>query len=274
MNELATTESLAIEKPPLLSPLDALLSDPARLAACPIETVERLYAVSRDDRKEWARQAFHAAMAHVQGELEPVARDADNRQTKSKYARLESISKAITPVYTARGFALSFGTSDCPTEGLVRVTCEATHSAGHSVPYRLDLPMDDSGIQGAVNKTPMHALASTLTYGRRYLTLMVFNLTMAGEDDDGNSGGGPMERVLHHQAAVREHFVSVACIKECLAVDELGQAAAAWFELDDDAKRMLWLAPTKGGIFTTAEHETIKSTAFREAHFGTATEET
>ena len=48
----------------------------------------------------------------------------------------------------------------------------------------------------------------------------------------------------------------------------LADGASAWFELSDDEKKALWIAPTKGGAFTTKEREVIKSSEFRKAHFG------
>jgi hypothetical protein len=36
-------------------------------------------------------------------------------------------------------------------------------------------------------------------------------------------------------------------------------------ELEDDTKEALWLAPTKGGIFTTAERAFLKSDEFYNA---------
>lgn len=56
----------------------------------------------------------------------------------------------------------------------------------------------------------------------------------------------------------------------------LSAAAEAWFELSEDEKRGLWVAPTKmtaaglDPIFTTAEKEFLKSGDFRRAHYGDA----
>ena len=76
-----------------------------------------------------------------------------------------------------------------------------------------------------------------------------------------------------YTSAVVALAASVECIKFGLTVgpgsDEYEAAAAAWFELDDDEKRSLWKAPSKGGVFTTHERDAIKSTEFRVAHFGT-----
>jgi hypothetical protein len=62
-------------------------------------------------------------------------------------------------------------------------------------------------------------------------------------------------------------------IKKSLAENDLATAASAWFEkLDDDDKKAIWIAPSKApddAPFTTQERETIKSTEFRQAYYGT-----
>ena len=51
-------------------------------------------------------------------------------------------------------------------------------------------------------------------------------------------------------------------------MEMLADAAEAWFKLTDDEKKSLWVAPSKGGPFTTKEREVIKSSEFRKSYFG------
>jgi len=134
--------------------------------------------------QEQAEKEYNEALASAQLEMEPVARDARNNQTNSNYARLEAIAKAITPIRSKHGFALSFGEADCPKDNHFRITCEITHSGGFTKHRYVDLPSDIAGIKGNANKTGIHAFGSSMTYGRRYLTLLIFDI--ATEDDDGN----------------------------------------------------------------------------------------
>lgn len=71
-----------------------------------------------------------------------------------------------------------------------------------------------------------------------------------------------------YDAACNEVMDSIEAIKQGIADNELSTAAEAWFELDNDTKQALWKAPSKGGVFTTEERSIIKSTEFRQAHFG------
>lgn len=132
-----------------------------------------------------AEAEFNSAMAKVQAELPTVLADSVNQQTSSTYAKHEIIAKTIKPVYTRHGFSTSFSQADTPRADHIRIVGTLRHSAGHSVEYFADLPIDDRGIKGNVNKTPLHATGSTFTYGRRYVTCLMFDVA-TGDDTDGN----------------------------------------------------------------------------------------
>ena len=65
-----------------------------------------------------------------------------------------------------------------------------------------------------------------------------------------------------------ENKDSIIAIKAGIASEDLASASEAWFELSNETKTALWKAPSKGGCFTGAERETIKSSEFRLAHIG------
>ena len=65
-----------------------------------------------------------------------------------------------------------------------------------------------------------------------------------------------------------ENKDSIIAIKAGIASEDLASASEAWFELSNEIKTALWKAPSKGGCFTGAERETIKSSEFRLAHIG------
>jgi len=73
------------------------------------------------------------------------------------------------------------------------------------------------------------------------------------------------EELLNYNAAVREHIASISAIKEALANSDLETAAEEWGQLNEEEQRSIWKAPSKGGMFTTQELATIKTSDFREA---------
>lgn len=176
----------------------SLMTAVARAAADPsvdVEKMERLFAMHERMSAKQAEMSYAEAMRAAQAAMPGIYRGKENKQTKSWYADLEAITKAIVPVYTQHGFALSFGQAECPLPDAIRVTCEVSHSGGHSKTFWYDSPIDDAGIAGSKNKTPTHARASANSYGRRYLTVMIFNLTLTGEDDDGNAASAYTETI-------------------------------------------------------------------------------
>lgn len=77
-------------------------------------------------------------------------------------------------------------------------------------------------------------------------------------------------RQQQHDEALEANQASVDAIKSGIEEGDLSSAAESWFELGNDVKQALWLAPTKGGCFTTREREIIKSREFRESYYGPA----
>lgn len=231
-----------------------------------IDKMERLLNMQERIFDKNAEIAFNEALSKVQRETPKIKRESENKQTRSTYAKLESINKVLVPIYTEHGFALSFGTADAPSEGWQRITCKASHVAGHSKDYFVDLPLDNEGMQGNVNKTKMHGAGSTISYARRYLTVLIFNISITDEDNDGNvSATGLLDRMFLHNNVLRDNLASVLCIKEGIISGDLGGAKEAWNELEESEQMALWLATTKGGIFTTEERKTIKSQEWIEA---------
>lgn len=164
-----------------------LMATIARAAADPnvdVEKFERLTALAERGEARAAEREFNVAMNEVQEEIRPIAADASNPHTKSRYASYLALDKALRPIYTKHGFSLSFDT-ESPAPDMVRVLCYVSHRAGHSRTYKVDMPSDGKGAKGADMMSKTHATGAAMTYGQRYLLKMIFNIAV-GEDDDGN----------------------------------------------------------------------------------------
>ena len=71
--------------------------------------------------------------------------------------------------------------------------------------------------------------------------------------------------IMAHNEALQRNYASVYFIKEHLELKAWEAVAEAWGEITNDDKKALWVAPSKGGIFTTAERSDLKSNEFNEA---------
>ena len=149
------------------------------------DKLEKLVDIQMRIMDRNAEAEFNAAMSRVQEKLPTIVKRAQNTHTNSTYAKHEAIAEGIKPIYTAEGFSTSFSQGKAQTKGYMGIDGILSHRAGHSRPYWLELPPDDKGAKGNVNKTALHAAGSTFTYGRRYLTCLMFDVA-TGDDTDGN----------------------------------------------------------------------------------------
>lgn len=80
--------------------------------------------------------------------------------------------------------------------------------------------------------------------------------TLAGATDAERAA----QRKLECEAAAGRNVRSVAYILAELDKEDpdLFGVAEAWAEISEADQMLIWLAPTKGGIFTTAQRRTIK----------------
>ena len=80
------------------------------------------------------------------------------------------------------------------------------------------------------------------------------------------------ERMVRHTAAVLDNYSSIMLIKSAIdfGVPDifLSGGAEAWYELDQQTRLDLWVAPTKGGVFTTYERKVIESEEWYDSYHG------
>ena len=166
-----------------------LLSVISRAAAdqgTDVEKMERLMLMYERVEAKRAESSFNDAMSDAQSRMRTIGADANNPQTRSKYASYGKLDKALRPIYTDNGFSLSFDTGNDAPEGCVRVLCYVSHKAGHSRTYHVDMPADGKGAKGGDVMTKTHAVGAGMSYGMRYLLKMIFNVAVGEEDVDGN----------------------------------------------------------------------------------------
>ena len=127
------------------------------------------------------------AKAAADLELRNVGRSSANPFFSSTYADLDSITKAVRPVYAKH--ELSFSQAPWWIDGIDVLLTTLMHSSGQWMRSvkKIDPVPDKSG-----NITPQ-AQGSALPYARRYALSGMANLAQTDdpEDDDGNSASNP-----------------------------------------------------------------------------------
>lgn len=176
--------------PPLpVSEAAAVLQIIDRAARDPLVDIDKMKQLMEMRNRMKAEQAeleFDAAMSDAQEAMQPVRADANNPSTKSKYASFAALDSAIRPIYTKHGFAVTFDTADSPLDGHIRVVAKVSRG-GHRERPHIDMPADGKGAKGGDVMTKTHAVGSAVSYGKRYLLGMTFNIAV--KDDDGNAAG-------------------------------------------------------------------------------------
>lgn len=190
MNQVARKEPDAVLAPQTeAAAFVSMIERAARDPQIDMDKLERLLAMKERQEARIAEQAFASAMSAAQAEMRPVAADANNPQTRSRYASYMALDRAMRPIYTKHGFALSFNTDVGPSPDILIVGCSVMHSAGYTRHYSVPMPADGKGAKGGDVMTKTHATGAAMTYGQRYLLKMIFNIAV-GEDTDGNDTSG------------------------------------------------------------------------------------
>jgi len=194
----------------------ALMSVIERIASNPdadLSKLEKMLDMQERIMNRNAEMAFNAAMAQMQGELPQITERGEikhGNKVISTFAKFEDINEEIKPILQRHGFAVSFKTDT--GNGNVRVTCFLTHSEGHRESTDIVLPSDTGGAKNAVQ-----AVASSVSYGRRYTMAALLNIS-TGDDDDGVSAVqapklsdeqiANLDALIEETGADRQRFIS------------------------------------------------------------------
>jgi len=199
------TELAPVQPDPMMTMMQAF----ERIATNPGVTPEKVHLFLDAQERVLNRQAhveFNAAMVNAHSRMQIVLK---NRQgERSRYADLEAILAMCRPIYTDEGFAVTFAegfsTDKHPLkDGCIRMVADIMHQSGHTKTVTADVPLDDRGPQGQVNKTGTQATGSSFSYGRRFLNCMIWNIG-TGDDNNGtrpDSAPDPLSKARKAQQA-------------------------------------------------------------------------
>jgi hypothetical protein len=212
----------------LIQLLDRVSRDPA----VDVAKLREFWALRKEIAAEAAETAFNDAMNAAQAEMTPIATDAVNPQTRSKYATYGKLDGKLRPIYTRHGFSISFNEGKSEQTQHVLVLGYVSHRAGHTRIYQADMPADGKGAKGGDVMTATHAVGAAKSYGKRYILKDVFNIAIGEEDTDGND---PYPRVTENQAAdlkalITEHGGNLGKLLKYFKVSQLGEIHANNYE--------------------------------------------
>jgi len=185
------TESMPVSQPAESTTILQVIQRAATDPQCDIEKLERLLAMKERMDSKNAQTEFNAALASMQCDIPSIAERGEGHNRKT-YATLEDINDVIKPIMQGYGFAMSFKVEH--TQAGINVTGILMHRAGHREETTMLLPSDTSGGKNAVQ-----AVASSVSYGKRYVMCAMLNISTRGEDDDGYAAA-PTATITEQQA--------------------------------------------------------------------------
>lgn len=121
-----------------------------------------------------------------------------------------------------------------------------------------------------INRTSAMENAETSAIGRALAACGLAGTEYASADEVANAISQQNEQealqpLLSMAEVLRENFASVAFIKESLSCGDYDAAAEAEAEMERDDLVALWVAPSKGGVWTTEERAKLKSNEMNAA---------
>jgi hypothetical protein len=149
--------------------------------------------------------AFEAAFGGLQAELPVIEERGKVPQSVGRdpygYALWEDINEGIKPILGRHAFSLRFRVRQDAKS--VTVTAALVHCAGHREETELTLPVDATN-----GKNAAQAIGSSVSYGIRYTSSLLLNLTTRGEDDDAIAAATPPKVDAEQLQSLRDQLAA------------------------------------------------------------------
>lgn len=153
-----------------------------------IDVLERLMALKEREDAAQAKRAFDQALADFKASPPTIDknREVSFGNTNYKHATLDHVAKILLDSLSKHGLVYTWEQKqDGPS---ITVTCILSHIHGHRITNSLTASADTSGSKNAIQ-----AIASAVTYLRRYTLLGVLGMAEAGQDDDAATAAPRMD---------------------------------------------------------------------------------
>lgn len=190
-------------------------------------------------------EAFNAALKRIQTKLQKIQKRGYNKETRSWFARSGDVDDAIQSLLDEESMTLSFRPEVSGQPDNVLIVGSLSLGAFTKM-YPLDMPADGKGAKGGGVMSRTHATGAAITYGKRYLKNMIFDLRFEETDDDGNGAGGiTNDQAIEWIEAIRQTETPEATM-------------GTWKKAIDAAKSQTNIDYRAMTVFTEARDEKLK----------------
>lgn len=261
----------------------AMVTTPAQLLAVAVnqnadlQKLEKLMELQERWEANEARKAYNVAVAEFKKNPPEIIKDKKNKQYDSTYASLANLVNNGSAALAPYGLTVEWKVeqSGQGQQQQIKVTCILKHALGHSEQVSISNGPDESGA-----KNKLQQIKSTITYlkGETFQCVTGITASDCPGDNDGNGAGRTQQgnnRPAHeavdnaaqrreaahkakHDEVAAKYSESIDYIKDRIKADDAAAAASEWRQFTQAEMEALWLATSKGGIFTTREREYLK----------------
>lgn len=153
-----------------------------------VEVMEKLLAMRKQLKDEFALQQFNLAMSRFQAECPVIKKTSNIKNSKAKgggvrswYAPLDKIDAQTKKLRSDCGFSHMITTEQNETS--FTAICEVQHIDGYSKKTSFSVPIEKEAYM-----TDQQKIGSAQTFAKRYAFCNAFGIMTADKDDDGQSG--------------------------------------------------------------------------------------
>lgn len=149
----------------------------------PVEALEKLLAMRRELKLEYAQEQFNIAMASFQAECPIIKKTrtvSPGGKVAYRYAPIEAIVSQVKHLLLKYNFSYSVETLTHTAEGTVTAICTARHIAGHSQSSSFNVPLATR----TALMTDTQVVAASLTFAKRYAFCNAFGILTGDDDND------------------------------------------------------------------------------------------
>jgi ERF superfamily len=172
--------------------MDDFIAMALRDPSIDVTKLDALLRMKRQAIADLAEAEFYEALHAAQAEIPQVERlgtvSLGEKKGSYAFARWEDMDRVLRPIMDRHGFTLDFDMEQRPGDGGgAKVIAALTHTAEgrkHTITRSVSLPLD-----AGAGRNNLQAMGSTISYAKRYLAEMLFNIVRKSQDDDGNLGG-------------------------------------------------------------------------------------
>lgn len=183
--EIVATEPVVAVEPVVVDNSVESLISLAITQKADVGTMERLLAMRKELKAEFAREEFNKDMAKFQAACPTIVKTKEVKNkdgsVRYKFAPIDVIVNQVKENIKKYGFSYSVTTKN---DGTITAVCRVTHKFGHFEESEFTVPVDKEAYMNEAQK-----VASAFTFAKRYAFCNAFGILSGDEDDDSVESG-------------------------------------------------------------------------------------